>query len=217
VRNVTPNIFEDEFFGSLTHTQRLLWLGLLLKLADDQGRIVDNVALMPSQIFPYDPDVTVDEIEKGLRIFIKARKIDRYVAGTNGTGKKLIQITNWWKYQKAAQWASASLFPAPAGWVDRVRAHMVGHGQNIVTINWDKPGGYVATRQPHAKPLRSQRNKATTKRLRSREDEDEDEDEDKGGGIKTPESSGAAPRVFSKGEPKGFQALRRAGGKTNGK
>jgi hypothetical protein len=141
MRNISGNIFADEFFGSLSQTHRLLWIGLLINLADDQGRMMDNVALMRSLLFPYD-DVTTRDIEKGLALFVAKHKIIRYGVGTNGSSKKLIQITNWWKYQHM-QWAARSMYPAPVKWMDRIRAHEKGN--IIVTENWEKEGGLVET------------------------------------------------------------------------
>jgi hypothetical protein len=62
----------------------------------------------------------------------------RYAADSNGNGRRLIQIINWWKYQVSAHWAARSQFPAPEKWIDRVRTHQ---GTQIVTLNWDKQGG----------------------------------------------------------------------------
>jgi hypothetical protein len=130
--------------------------------------MIDNVALMRSLLFPYDVDVTVKDIEKGLTIFANKHKITRYVTGTNGAGKQLIQIVNWWKYQKSTQWAGRSQFIAPPKWKDRVRAHEMGGG--ITLLNWDSAGGYEAA----TKPLRSGKVEPA-KPLRSREDEVKDE------------------------------------------
>lgn len=166
MRNISSNIFADEFFGSLNKVHRLLWLGLLLNLADDQGRFMDNVALMRSLLFPYDTDVTVKDIEKGLAIFESKHKILRYVIGTNGSGKRLIQIVNWWKYQRSTQWAGRSQHPAPPKWMDRIRAHETGVG--IALVNWDKAGGY----EEATKKLRSG-SEASTKKLPFTKDNNE--------------------------------------------
>lgn len=158
MRNITPEIFADEFFGSLSATHRLLWLGLVVNIADDQGRMIDNVALMRSLLFPYDNNVTARDIEKGLMLFTAKHKIVRYAVGTNGSSKKLIQITNWWRYQKSMQWAGRSQYPAPEKWTDRIRMHTAGNV--IVTEGWSTQGGYLAP----TKRLPS-RKVAPTKRL----------------------------------------------------
>lgn len=162
MRNISPDLFMDEFVGSLSMMQRWLWIGLLAKVADDQGRFVDNVMLIRSMLFPYDTDVTVKDIEKALTLFDAKHKITRYNIGVNGSGKKLIQINNWWKFQKSAQWAGRSQYDAPPKWNDRIRAHE--HGGGITLMNWDSAGGYEAA----TKPLRSAKVEAT-KPLQSRD------------------------------------------------
>lgn len=145
MRNIAPEIFSDEFFGTLPMAHRVLWIGLLTNIADDQGRMLDNPALIRSLIFPYDADVTVAIVEKALSLFAKTHKIVRYKAGTNGSGRQLIQITNWWRYQKSAQWAAKSSYPAPAKWADRIRIHVAGGGNQPYTFNWDIEGGFIAS------------------------------------------------------------------------
>lgn len=155
MRNITGNIFADEFFGTLKPIHRLLWLGLLINLADDQGRMIDNAALMRSLLFPYDALVSVKDVDKGLALFEAHHKIIRYGVGTNGSSKHLIQISNWWKYQKSAQWATRSLYPAPQKWSDRIRVHEKGNV--LTTENWETAGGYIEA----TKRLRSRKLAAT--------------------------------------------------------
>jgi DnaD/phage-associated family protein len=147
MRHLSGNkLFADEFFGMLKPIHRLLWLGLILTLADDQGRLPDNATLMRSQLFPYD-NITDKDIEKGLVLFEAKHKISRYAVGTNGSGKLLIQIVNWWKYQ-APQWAKESGYPAPRNWADRIRTHKEGYGSQPYTLNWETPGGFIAATKP---------------------------------------------------------------------
>jgi len=115
----------------------------MINLADDQGRMMDNAALMRSLLFPYDTDITVKDIEKGLSLFVNHHKIVRYAVGTNGSAQHLIQIVNWWRYQKSSQWAGRSRYPAPEKWTDRIRTH--GKERSLVTENWDTDGGYLVT------------------------------------------------------------------------
>lgn len=134
-RMITSDIFEDEFFIGLDLFGRILWLGIVVKCADDQGRMQDNSILIKSQVFPAD-DYQPEQIERFLLQFADAGRIIRYVSD----GKKLIQILNWWKHQ-TPQWASKSRYPAPPGWVDREKYH--APGGKIAMNNWSLPGGYV--------------------------------------------------------------------------
>lgn len=133
-RMLSSDIFEDDFFISLTMFERMVWIGMVVRCADDQGRLQDRSILIKSQIFPADV-VAPGEIEIAMEKFAEAGKVTRYKAGD----KSLIQITNWWKYQ-TPQWAAKSKYPAPVGWVDREKYHAAGG--KVITMNWDNPGGY---------------------------------------------------------------------------
>lgn len=152
MRHIASEIFTDEFFGSLPMITRVLWIGLIASVADDQGRLIDNAALLRSMVFPYDTKVTNKDVEAALVQLAKGHKIDRYTHGNNGSGKRLIQIVNWWKYQRP-QWAAESTHPAPPKWIDRIRIHKPGLGNVPYEQHWKDEGGYirpakdVATRQ----------------------------------------------------------------------
>jgi hypothetical protein len=135
-RIITSAMWEDEFFTSLPIFDRLLWVGLITCVADDQGRLQDNPALIRSKVFPLD-DIPISDIETALSRFLQASKIVRYIAD----GKRVIQIFNWWKHQ-TPQWAGRSNFPPPDNWMDRERFH--GKENKIITCNWDCIGGYIA-------------------------------------------------------------------------
>lgn len=154
MRHIASEIFADEFFGTLAMEYRVLWVGLIASCADDQGRFMDNAALIRSIVFPYDEKITMKTIENGLAIFAKGHKIIRYVVGTNGSGKRLIQIINWWKYQHSTQWARQSLYTAPPKWNDRVRIHRPGNGNIPYTLNWDGVGGYAQPTKVLSTPKR---------------------------------------------------------------
>ena len=155
-RMINGDTFEDEFFTTLSIFDRLLWIGCITKLADDQGRFRDNAALIRSNLFPMD-DIPLNNIEKAIQLFSIDGRILRY----EKDGKKLIQIVNWWKHQKP-RWASASNYPAPGGWTDRFRYH--GAENVIIEKNWKTNGGYIA-------------DSIADSILCEDEDEDEDEDE----------------------------------------
>lgn len=179
MRTIDPGIFTDDFIGTQSMRLRILWMGLILSLADDQGRMVNNPALIRVTIFPYDTDITAKDIEADLRTLAKAHKIIRYHAGTNGDGKELIQIIKWWRYQMKAQWAKRSTYPAPLKWVDRVRCHVTGN--TIDTMNWELEGGFM-NKLPKRLPSQLPSAQATPQGKRQARREDEDEDEGRGRG-----------------------------------
>lgn len=134
-RLIASDIFEDEFYLALDMLGRNLWIGMIVRCADDQGRLQNNPILIKSQVFPAD-DVTTAQIESILNVFSSSDRILRYV----NRGKKVIQILNWWKHQHPS-WAAASRYPAPEGWTDRIKVH--GKGTKVYTLNWDNPGGFA--------------------------------------------------------------------------
>jgi hypothetical protein len=184
MRFISPDMFLDEWFGCLDPIQRLLWIGLLTSCADDQGRFINNPVLIRVRIFPYDPSITKEQIQGHLDYFKETHKIISLQFGQNGATKECMQIANWWKYQKHTHWAAPSELPAPAGWTDRVRSHLPGHGTKPVAQNWDQDGGFHKDTQP----LRSD-NEAPTQPLRSREDEEESESEEE---VKEEEESSSS-------------------------
>jgi len=152
MRTIAPEIFSDEFFGTLALAERVLWMGLLLICADDQGRLLDNSAMLRNHVFPFDDnnEISREMVEAGLCKFAHQGKIIRYSVSSNGSGKKLIQISNWWRYQKSASWMAASKFPPPEGWIDRCRYHTGGN--QIVETNWKLPGGFLPSVLPSILP-----------------------------------------------------------------
>lgn len=133
-RMIHSQLFEDDYMGSLPLQDRYLWIGIICTCADDQGRLANIPAVIRSKVFPYD-DIRLADIAAALDKFAADGKLRAYVA----SGRPLLQVVNWWRYQQPA-WAEPSAYPAPDGWMDRVRCNMRGGGQK--SENWDQPGGY---------------------------------------------------------------------------
>jgi hypothetical protein len=133
-RMISSDIFEDDFYIGLNLFGRNLWMGLIVKCADDQGRMQDNAILIKSQVFPAD-EFNTEAVEAALDHFASANRILRYTSGN----KRMIQLLNWWKHQ-TPQWASKSRYPAPDGWTDREKYHAPGN--KIENHNWNHPGGF---------------------------------------------------------------------------
>ena len=155
-RMISSEIFEDEFFIELDVTSRLLWIGLIVKMADDQGRFYANPKLIKSYVFPVD-DIDVRKIQSSLDYFEKCGKILNYEAG----GKQLFQIVTWWKHQNH-QWPSPSKYPAPDGWTDRIKHHVAGN--KVEKLNWEKSGGFnsVPTDVPTDVPTQPENKESTS-------------------------------------------------------
>lgn len=133
-RLIYQDMFEDDEVGMMPVEVRLLWVGLITAVADDQGRLIDNASLIKSKVFVYDSDITEAMINNWLKLLQDDEMIIRYKSGN----KKLIQISKWWDYQTPS-WASESKYDAPPTWVDRVKVHTTGN--KVKVINWDKTGG----------------------------------------------------------------------------
>jgi hypothetical protein len=131
---IDGEIHLDERIGSLNYFGRLVWFVLITGCADDQGRFIDNPAIIKAKGFPYDPGISDLEVEESLKAL--EGSIYRY----SRNGKHLAQIVNWWKYQRPS-WAAPSKYPAPEGWIDRIKIHIPGN--KVITENWDKPGGFI--------------------------------------------------------------------------
>lgn len=128
-RIISTGIWSDDFFSSLDPLQMIVWIGIIT-LADDQGRLTDNVKLIDAQIFQrFETDRP--QIDSALAKFADTGRIIRYQVGD----QKLIQIVNWWDHQSPS-WASPSNYQSPEGWNDRVRYH--GKGGKVITENWEE-------------------------------------------------------------------------------
>jgi hypothetical protein len=130
-RIITSDIWQDDWFGELPFFEKLLWIGLFSRCADDQGRMIDNPVVIRATVFPYD-DIPVNQIEQALQTYESCAKVIRYEI----EGKHYLQIKNWWDHQQG-QWAIPSKYPAPDGWNDRVRSYIKGEYREE---NWDKKG-----------------------------------------------------------------------------
>lgn len=115
-RLIPVDLFEDYFFGSVDYICRLAWIGIIVVCADDQGRFLDNPAIIRAKIFSQDNDIKDDEIESILSLLEAVGEIIRYKI----INTKLIQIVHWREYQMPSL-ASPSQYPAPEGWIDMVK------------------------------------------------------------------------------------------------
>lgn len=94
-RMIDPMIWQDEEFGSLTPTAKVLFIGLFSN-ADDEGRIRANKAYLKSTIFMYDK-LDLDEVEACRDEVVKTMEsVQLYQVN----GKEYIQLKNWDEYQK---------------------------------------------------------------------------------------------------------------------
>lgn len=92
IRTLKPEFWQDEKMAPLDPLTRLVFLGLI-SLADDAGRLVDNVKAIDGQLFP-DTD---DSARQALDTLAEIGRIER---GLSASGQRIIQLVNWSKHQK---------------------------------------------------------------------------------------------------------------------
>lgn len=92
IRSIKPEFWGDEKLAPCTPLVRLVFLGLI-SLADDAGRLVDNVKTLDGMLFPE----TDDSCREPLEELAYAGRIVRYMSPG---GQRIIQIANWAKHQK---------------------------------------------------------------------------------------------------------------------
>lgn len=91
-RNIKPAICLNDALAELAHWVRLLFVFLWM-LADKAGRLLDNPRRIGAALFPYEPELPIDE---GLQQLHEAGFIRRYEAA----GRRCIQIVNWARHQR---------------------------------------------------------------------------------------------------------------------
>jgi hypothetical protein len=92
IRTIKPELWQDEKLSVLDPVTRLVFIGLI-SMADDAGRLVDNVKSIDGFIFPE----TEDTCKDSLGILARLSRILRYVAPS---GQRVIQIANWQRHQR---------------------------------------------------------------------------------------------------------------------
>lgn len=109
-RNIKPGFFKNEELGTLTREARLLFIGLWT-LADRNGRLEDRPARITAEVFPYDRDIKIGDVDTWLQMLADSSEgfIVRYVVGKT----KYLQITNFAKHQSPHVKEQASTIPAP--------------------------------------------------------------------------------------------------------
>jgi hypothetical protein len=104
IRTIKPEFWQDEKLSLLDPLTRLVFLGLI-SLADDKGRVLDNLKYIDGQIFPNTDDTSRDSLE----ILARLSRVLRYRVAS---GQSVIQITNWSEHQRVDH-PSQHVLPGP--------------------------------------------------------------------------------------------------------
>jgi hypothetical protein len=92
IRTIKPEFWCDEKLSCLPAIDRLVFLGLI-GMADDYGRLHDNIKVIDAFVFPNSSE-TVRESVANLS------RIGRVRRGNCSNGAKVIEIVNWSKHQR---------------------------------------------------------------------------------------------------------------------
>jgi len=105
---IDPSIWSDEKLGLLSPLHRLLFIGLFSN-ADDEGRLPGHPNYIKSLIFPYDNDITPQNVEAMLNDLNRKGFILTYMVN----GQRYIQVVNFLKYQKINRPTPSKIPPPP--------------------------------------------------------------------------------------------------------
>ena len=105
IRSIKPDFWGDEKLSPLDPLTRLVFVGLI-SMADDAGRLVDNLRTIDGFLFPR----TEDSSREAIETLAKLHRVTRY---TSSSGQALIQVTNWAAHQKIDR-PSSKVLPAPS-------------------------------------------------------------------------------------------------------
>ena len=92
IRTIKPEMFQDEKLAPCDPTTRLVFLGLIA-MADDAGRVLDNVRVIDAFIFPETNDSSHEPL-------MRLSGMGRVVRGKTASGQRVLEICNWSRHQK---------------------------------------------------------------------------------------------------------------------
>ena len=92
IRTIKPEMFQDEKLAPCDPTTRLVFIGLIA-MADDAGRVLDNVRVIDAFIFPETHDSSHEAL-------MRLSGMGRVVRGKTASGQRVVQIANWEAHQK---------------------------------------------------------------------------------------------------------------------
>lgn len=112
-------------YNSISTSERVSSLGVkgallytwLLTHCDTQGRMQGKTTVVKQLVAPFLDEITPEDVDVSLDQMQKLKLIKRY---EDDTGRPLIQVLDWWQWQKGLRYWSPSHYQAPEGWEDRI-------------------------------------------------------------------------------------------------
>lgn len=109
IRSIKPEFWESSTLGKCARDARLLFLGLISH-ADDEGRQRGGARLVLGKVFPYDEDLSANDIEGLIGELVGAGLITLYEVDE----QRYIEINSWSEHQRIEK-PKRSTFPGPDG------------------------------------------------------------------------------------------------------
>jgi hypothetical protein len=109
IRQIKPEFYLDDELARCSIRARFMFPGLWC-LADRAGRLEDRPARIKAQIFPYDDNITVEDVEVLLDSLA-----EHFILRYSVAGKHYIQIRNFARHQHIHIKESPSQIPPPEG------------------------------------------------------------------------------------------------------
>lgn len=103
IRTIKPEFWADEKLAPMNAIERLTFLGLI-SMADDAGRLLDNVKIIDAFVFPETDETCRDALAT-------LSRAGRIIRGKTSSGQAVIQIANWDKHQKVDKPNLKACFP----------------------------------------------------------------------------------------------------------
>jgi len=103
IRTIKPEFWQDEKLAPLPEIDRLVFLGLI-SMADDCGRLLDNVKVIDAFIFAESSRTSRESLAT-------LSRIGRVERGKTASGQRVIQIVNWTKHQRVDKPNNAAALP----------------------------------------------------------------------------------------------------------
>ena len=111
-RMIDPGFWDSVCLGKVSREARLLYMGLI-SLADDEGRLPATPSWLASRLFPYDEDVTADQITSWLEELQGSDPEDPVLWLYQDKSKFYIQHPKWDDYQRPSRPSPSKLPPCP--------------------------------------------------------------------------------------------------------
>lgn len=130
-------------YNSISTSERVSSLGVkgalfytwMITHADSQGRMQGKPKVIKQQVVPFIDEITVEDVAESLELMEGQTLIIRY---EDSKGRPLIQIADWWEYQKGLLFKAPSHYEPPKDWND-VTTPRGEKGRFAKVVNEEEP------------------------------------------------------------------------------